>query len=295
MGYSKQSLVSEGGVVAQMSVPGYTPARNLVVTLNADGLVLLPVATGSYAECNVTLVQGAGGYVGRFGANVAWEGGAEPIPPLLGGDFAHYRLVSNAAGSTWYGARLTSVMEPKVFDRFDRANSASSLGTAEVGGAWTAHSGTWGISSKSAYVVTRSGDTVASVDVGVTDYTMSCRITAGSSQSQPGLAFRVVDSSNLLLVNFSNPSSPTQVCAFWKVVAGVYTQLGSLTHPTPILTVGQSTLIAIKNIGSELELYIRGVMVLSVTDSTHGSATRVGLRINDAYSAGCRWDDLVVI
>jgi hypothetical protein len=65
-----------------------------------------------------------------------------------------------------------------VRDRFGRADSALTLGSAETGQAWTAQQGTWGISSNQAYVAALGAGLpqVATIDSGLTEYTLRCKL-----------------------------------------------------------------------------------------------------------------------
>lgn len=56
-----------------------------------------------------------------------------------------------------------------ISDSFNRADSAVSLGSADVGGAWTAEAGTWGIASNRGYKATVNQQGYASIDTGVSD------------------------------------------------------------------------------------------------------------------------------
>lgn len=295
MGY--QASVSGGnGTITAMSASSYAAARNIAFTVDTDGIIFLPESSEQYSECNVLLRQApGGGFVARFAGNVEWSGGVEPQPPLNPGDFAHYRCVSVDYGQTWAASQLAPPTQPRVFDRFSRANSATSLGSAEVGGAWTSNSGVWGVIAGAAYCVTRVGDTIATIDTGTANHYVSCRITPGFSQSAPGLVFRFLDTSNFFVLNLSNPSASPQVAALWKNVAGSWTLVGSVNSFGNIITTGQSTLWGVACDGTSIKLYANGIQILNVTDPSLQTATRAGMRINDANIAGCRWNDFVVV
>lgn len=77
---------------------------------------------------------------------------------VLGGTAAnedtYFDAVSGAPGSstTWTRGGLAQPLS-RGSDTFTRADSAVSMGTADVGGAWTSGRGTWGIQSNKAYHV----------------------------------------------------------------------------------------------------------------------------------------------
>jgi hypothetical protein len=168
-----------------------------------------------------------------------------------------------------------------VEDTFTRANSASSLGVADSGQTWTAHAGTWGITSDKGYLATQSGDSVATVDAGAADIDMSCTITM---QGAPGLVFRATDNNNYLLFMYNG--GEMQV---WQRVAGSYTKLSGVTQG---VTPGVAYVYRVVTLGTSITTYLDGVLKNSVTSSQFQTATRIGLRMNDSGAA--RWDDLTV-
>lgn len=87
------------------------------------------------------------------------------IVNVLGGTVAnedtYFDQVSLAPGSstTWTRGGLVQAVGPGS-DTFTRVDSAVSLGTADVGGAWTAGRGTWGIQTNQAYMATGTTGTI---------------------------------------------------------------------------------------------------------------------------------------
>lgn len=97
----------------------------------------------------------------------------------------------------------------KLWDTFNRADSASTLGSADTGQAWTAVSGTWGISSNKGYLVTTTPEAsrVATIDPGLTNFVLSCDVTLGATRVNTGILLKYIDASNHVIVNFYDPSS----------------------------------------------------------------------------------------
>ena len=82
-----------------------------------------------------------------------------------------------------------------VSDSFNRADNASSLGTADSGHVWTAHTGTWGIDGNRARCYTLTDDRHATVNLGASDQ----RIVADLSPSDgtfTGVLGRWTDAAN---------------------------------------------------------------------------------------------------
>jgi hypothetical protein len=67
---------------------------------------------------------------------------------------------------------------PLVFDSFNRADSASTLGNADTGQAWSAVVGTWGITSNRAYPVTASGTGTAAINTGLNPAATPMQVSA---------------------------------------------------------------------------------------------------------------------
>jgi hypothetical protein len=180
-----------------------------------------------------------------------------------------------------------------VEDYFTRADSTTTLGTADTGQTWTAHTGTWGISSNQAYLATRSGDSVATVDCGKSDIDFTCNVTLGADGTQPGIVFRATDDQNYLLAFLNNSTGATDDIELYQRVAGAYTKLGT-DYRFPGDIANTTITLRVVTSGTSIEIYADGTLRHSHTTSQFQTATRVGLRLNDAGS-GCRWDSFVVV
>lgn len=133
---------------------------------------------------------------------------------------------SEGRAARWV-TRISDRTKPLLYDSFDRADSASSLGTAESGQAWTAGSGTWGISNRRGYLVTASGtEGCAVVDLGVpADWIQADLQYKASGTPDPGLLIRYVDSNNYIMAAFETGN----FINIWTKVAGSYTNLGAVS------------------------------------------------------------------
>ena len=73
---------------------------------------------------------------------------------------------------------VSSVLDAIFYDSFDRADSATSLGST-----WVAASGTWGVLNNEAYCVTNTGTRRVNIDAGATNFSITCQVK-GSYQIQ---------------------------------------------------------------------------------------------------------------
>lgn len=198
-----------------------------------------------------------------------------------------------AAGYLSYPGSFYPGATTVVTDSFTRSDSTSTLGSADTGQAYTAHSGIWGISSNKGYCVTTgSTDCVATLDAGVSDFGVSVDITYNNAY--PSLVFRGVNATNYLMVlMYGDSAGGGPYLNLFKRVSGSYTSLA--TWPSAFSS-GTTYQIAIRCSGSSIIGYVNGAQVGTKTDSTHSSGTRVGFRVQSPSNPinVPRWDNLSV-
>lgn len=174
-----------------------------------------------------------------------------------------------------------------VLDTFNRADSATSLGTTSDGTTvWTDLVGTWGILSNQAYLAANATDALTVIDAGTADGTVSvvCRTTVGNQ----GIAFRVVDASNYWRAVFVTANSIyVQQC-----VAGVLTNMGG-TPMTQALADGDVLSVVLS--GTSIVVQLNGVTKVSITDATFQTATKVGLCQSVGGDPSYKYDDFTVV
>lgn len=190
---------------------------------------------------------------------------------------------------------------PLVSDSFDRADSTTSLGTADSGQVWTAHSGTWGISSNKGYLASTTGQAAASVDAGASDVEVSADITLSptTDRADAGLVFRLADDSNYLLALINKVTGSNSIQLF-KRQAGSFTHLASVGSQGHVN--GTTYDLRVVANGSSIEVFRDDTSVLTHTLSgadltTFGSNTRHGLRVHRGSTAddgGTRFDNFLV-
>lgn len=146
---------------------------------------------------------------------------------------------------------------PWVSDYLSDRTSTTTLGSAPVGGAWTALQGTWGTDTNGAYLVTTAGDTrnVAYVSTGGRSrYRMSCDITLGSGYDC-GLVTQVVDASNYALLVISGGR-----LTFYTRIGGGFNQQFQ-TAVLPSLGTSAIVNVTIESSGLVHEVYLNSVLV----------------------------------
>lgn len=176
-----------------------------------------------------------------------------------------------------------AVITTYVSDAFNRADSALTLGSADVGGAWTEAVGTWGISSNAAYQVVSVGQDLAYIDSGVANCTIRCTYSVAAQNSQR-ITARISDTSNYLILQ----TESNNAYKLYKFVAAAGTLLGNY-NATPA---NGDALMMVLN-GSNIDVYLNGVLRISASDSFNSTQTPHG--IGGANNAtGARWDDFSV-
>lgn len=152
-----------------------------------------------------------------------------------------------------------------IVDTFNRADSATTLGTTSDGTAtWTAQSGTWGISSNQAYAPAAIGlATVPAQADGTVQVTIAADVTDGV-----GLAFRCSNSSNYWVVIRNTTSS---AAGLFKVVAGAFNHLATFQP-----AVGD--VVSVDLSGTSITPRVNGSAVAGTfTDSFNQTATLCGI------------------
>lgn len=165
---------------------------------------------------------------------------------------------------------------PLVSDTFNRADSTTSLGTADTGQAWTPLATTvWGIIGNTAYETGNAAQALAVVETGVSDCTVSVTMPV---MGDTGLCFRASDNDNNFVTN------PT---ALYREQSDTgYTLLGSY----PQINAGDRLAVVLS--GSTITVKVNGAAVLTVTDTFNQTATKHGLRSHNSTAA--RFDDFEV-
>lgn len=187
-------------------------------------------------------------------------------------------------------------------DTFTRADSASSLGTADQGGAWTvtAGDGTWGITSNKGYAATpKSNDhSIATLSVAQNNVTVSCDITLSSTSNRAtaGLRLRAADVSNWL-GSYLYKTGTYNMLDLQQVVSGAQTSLASVTSLG--LVNGNTYNLKVVISGTTAAVYLDGVLKIAATSFNSGLTTqKYGINLfslsTDFDDGGTRFDNFLV-
>lgn len=177
-------------------------------------------------------------------------------------------------------------------DRFNRGDSATSIGAAETGQAWANTTGTWGISGGAAYSASDANGDLALVDCGLVDGVFQADITADfSTWRLPSLMFRATDANNWLRVYLFNGN-----IFLGYISGGSGSDLANVAMTT---TNGQTYRVRVEAFGTAVRVYVDGVLKITFTLSSSAAAlagTKTGIRIskNNAPTFAARLDNLTV-
>lgn len=172
-----------------------------------------------------------------------------------------------------------------VSDAFTRADSSTSIGTADTGQSWTNSTGTWGIKTNQAYLATAavSGANLATITGGSADGFIQFTID-GTPADNMGGAFRAVDVSNHWRVARAASFGTWNI---YKRVSGTDT----LVANTGNTATAAGTIVRVEFVGSTIWTFFNGTFVKAVSDSAMSSNTGVGLFGGASMGTNPRWDD----
>ena len=149
-----------------------------------------------------------------------------------------------------------------VYDGFNRADNASSLGNADTGQVWSA-SGFGIVSNKGHYVINTNNAVIATLDGGVVDvFSAQAKIkyvlVGGSAV---GVACRTDGTTDNRITAMIQTSTRKFLCT--KSVSGTSTVLGSIDF-SPIDGVEYTIKIEVN--GNTFACYVDGILKIQVTD-----------------------------
>lgn len=174
-------------------------------------------------------------------------------------------------------------------DAFGRADSTTTMGNTDTGQTWSPFSGTWGISSNKAYLVSDTAQAVTVFDAGNADGTFQVEITTSPTLNKVdcGLVFRSISSTKHLLLAI-NKNAATNAVTLWKVDT-TYTKLAEF-NPASL---AENTLytVAVGLAGADITVSINGTVRITHTlvgaDATQFTTpTLIGIRVNWFFGNG---------
>lgn len=210
---------------------------------------------------------------------------------LADGATWYYRVRAGNASAwgPWSDVVSATTWDYLLYDTFTDTNGTSlAAHTMNVGGGWTAHSGTWTIEGNEA-ACTLVDESQATADAGQADVEVSCDITTGAGGTFPGIAARWVDANNywLGLVNDSQ-----DIIQLYERSGGTYTE-----RAAAVLSVAPgTTYTAVLRCSGDLIEFTVGGQTASYSSSSHNTATRCGMRLGYVGGAAATtWDNFKVV
>lgn len=216
-------------------------------------------------------------------------------------------MISERAGSPYRLDILThpiDTVEVLAFDSFDRANSAVSLGSPDKGAAWSALSGTWGISSNRAYMpaANSSNQRAAVIDVGAEDFEIECEVFLSSTRAYIGLAFKHASATSFLATRISCDSANNTITLREITAATTGTLL--VTGPKADFILGASYMLRVRVEGDRVRVWVDDVLQIDYTmtasqSAAFASSTSAGLFTRKDATTGnddgtSRWENFTV-
>lgn len=172
-------------------------------------------------------------------------------------------------------------------DDFTRADSALTLGSAAIGGAWTVGSNTdggtlpvWGISSNQAYLVSTGTnvDRHAWLEAGVPDGRLLVTLVTANPEAsvKAGLLFRRVDANNFWMARVNNS---TDQLLLEKRVAGTVTAVQTVAL---VLAAGQTIALQVVADGPLISVLVDGALLVDeYADADLQLGTKHGIAANN--------------
>jgi hypothetical protein len=230
----------------------------LIRWFDAAGVLLSTTTGATTVDSNAAWTPLAVTAVAPAGA--AW---AEIVPQNVTPSEAHYwENLSFAPGSstTWTRGGLAYELGA-LSDGFNRADSAVTLGSADVGGAWTAHLGTWGVSGNRAYLAAAGSpsDNVVSLSSAyLADGYVEADLTLSTVRANAGLVFRSLDNNTFLMARLvKTPANGNDIIELYKRVSGTYTQLAAVSAAGLVL--GGTYKLRAEFYGGQVYVFVNGV------------------------------------
>lgn len=175
------------------------------------------------------------------------------------------RYMLNGSGSSPIGDSVPSAgsrlfMESQVLaaDSFNRPN-ASTVGTPDIGPAWSTNSSGFGIIDGAAEP-TATGPVYAGINLGgIKDYEIECDVT-WIANSGPALFFRYTNPTNFLMLTSETAGANFRL---YKVVGGTATQLATASAVQAKTFDGVTMRWGVSAKGNRINCYLDGALILA--------------------------------
>ncbi|MNS19092.1 hypothetical protein D3C71_868110 [compost metagenome] len=167
--------------------------------------------------------------------------------------------------------------ETIISDSFNRANSVSTVGTADTGQPWVPSSGsTWGISGGQIYCSSDVNVDSITMETSMRNYQISARLSSYSNKRYMNLIFHYYNDTTYLLARVLNGNAE-----IYKLESGASILASA---PVPVVD-GQPYTLTVRCYGTNIVVNVDGVDYINYylfgADSTKFPPyTRVGLRLS---------------
>jgi acyl-CoA thioesterase-1 len=202
---------------------------------------------------------------------------ADGIHPSYDGHGDWATIVGRAiAGQLLVVGNVPPTLTTLASDTFDRANSATTMGTDSTGKTWTT-SGVWGISSNKAYWVSGADTTLLDVAANDVEASVTVGVVNAWESRIASVVIRAVDGSNYFLADMSLAQNATSgVMHIYRCVAGSFTAI--LTATISGLPANTDYKLTFSGRGSLFKVAINDVPVGRITNTQAIAGTKVGIR-----------------
>lgn len=262
--------------VAQNNASGSASAGDVYAAWSNDGVNFyssLLVKSGQYRPTWVLKESAANGAViGELYLSGLNQSTLKQAIVAFDGPTAHVKARAEARAVAEAAAALRAGFV--LGDLFNRADSASSLGTAPTGQSYTVSAGTFGISSNRAYGVT-AGNNRMMVALGALDG-YAAQVIFETLGDQCWFIFRGVDSSNYWRFGKANAASATYTLQ--NIVAGATGDV-SVGAVWPIAA---GDIIRIETKGDQIAIYVNDQEVYTLAHATHAGGSSIGFQCSGA-------------
>jgi hypothetical protein len=174
-----------------------------------------------------------------------------------------------------------------IYDSFNRADNASSLGTSDSGHIWVYDSQVWGISGNKARPYSGTADKSIYIDSGKSDCTVQCTFASAlgtAAATAHRMTFRWQDTTHYFAIQ-----ATTTGYTLWLQNGG-WTSLATSSGFTP----AQGDVVKVVLSGSSITVFANGTQIISVTNTNYQTATKHGLAIGNASTTTILYDDFSV-
>ncbi|PWH18423.1 MAG: hypothetical protein DDG58_06470, partial [Ardenticatenia bacterium] len=177
-------------------------------------------------------------------------------------------------------------------DKCEALRLEDAFNTSTLAG-WNPITGTWGLESTAGYVRLTGGTTSNAVLVrggfNAGDFSYSAMVQSTDSSSSRGLVFRYQDPAHYYRVLLRQSDGGNNI-ALEKISGTV----SSLVTASITPTINRWYHLEVRAEGAHLRVYLDGVPLLDVVDSSPLLAGSVGFYANNCDANGCRFDDVFV-